>query len=296
MRYQFLTVDVFTDRIFGGNPLAVLPDARGLNADQMQRIAAEFNLSETTFVLPPENPAHTRRVRIFVPTSELPFAGHPTVGTAFVLAAIGEVKAERIVFAEGVGPVPVNIRYQAGRPVFSQLVAAKIPEFGPDPPPAAEVAAALSLTPADIVTGGLGTRGISAGLPFLAVPLVSLDALARARVDSERWRRTFGSWWSQQVYMFHRMDGRIRARMYAPSFGIPEDPATGSAAAAFAGYLFEADGRPSGSLKWTIEQGVEMGRPSLLEVEADASGGRLIEVRVGGASVLVTEGTIEVPG
>lgn len=295
MRYRFLTADVFTDRIFGGNPLAVLPDARGLRTEQMQRIAAEFNLSETTFVLPAENSANTRRVRIFVPTKELPFAGHPTVGTAFVLATIGEVKTERVIFEEGVGPVQVNIRYRDGRPVFCELIAAKIPEFGPQAPPVADIAGALCLSPTDIATGGLGARGITAGIPFLAVPLASLEALARARIDSERWRRAFGSWWSQQVYMFHRQDGRLRARMYAPTFGIAEDPATGSAAAAIAGYLFEIDGRPNGLLKWTIEQGVEMGRPSILQVEAKGEGGKLTEVRVGGASVLVTEGTIEVP-
>lgn len=292
MRYRFLTADVFTDRIFGGNPLAVLPDARGLSPEQMQRIAAEFNLSETTFVLPSENPAHTRRVRIFVPNRELPFAGHPTVGTAFVLASIGEIKAERILFEEGVGPVPVNIRYEGGRPVFCQLTAAKIPEPGPQPPPAAELAAMLSLGPDDIAGA---PRGFSAGIPFLCLPLRDLEALGRARIDSERWRKTVGGWWSSQVYMFCRFDGRIRARMYAPDFGIAEDPATGSAAAAFAGYLFDEDGRPDGLLRWTIEQGIEMGRPSILEVEADARGGRLTAVRVGGASVLVTEGTIEVP-
>ena len=295
MRYRYFTADVFTNRIFGGNPLAVLPDARGLTADQMQKIAGEFNLSETTFVLPPENPSHTRRVRIFTPRAEIPFAGHPTVGTAFVLASIGEVSSDRVVFAEGVGPVPVSIRYQDGRPVFSQLTAARIPEPGPQPPDPDELAAVLSLEPGDLVVEDQGSRGFSAGLPFLFVPVRSLDALGRARIDSASWLKTLSGWWCGEVFVFFRAAGTIRARMFAPGFGVPEDPATGSAAAAFAGYLFEADGKPAGTLRWTIEQGVEMGRPSLLEVEADAAGGRLTAVRVGGSSVMVSDGGIEVP-
>ena len=156
-RYRYLTADVFTDRIFGGNQLAAFPDARGLETSRMQDVARELNLSETVFVFPPEDRRHTRRLRIFTPGRELPFAGHPTVGTGFVLAAIGDVPLAgpltRIVFEEGVGPVPVSIRAEGGRPVFSQLSVARLPELGPEPPPREEIAAVLSLAPGEIEIG-----------------------------------------------------------------------------------------------------------------------------------------------
>jgi trans-2,3-dihydro-3-hydroxyanthranilate isomerase len=300
--FTFYTTDVFTDRVFGGNPLAVLTDARGLSGDEMQRIAREFNLSETVFVLPPSESRHTRRVRIFTPGAELPFAGHPTVGTAFVLAWSGaiELRGEttRIVLEEGVGPVPVTVRARDGRPVFAQLSAARLPERGPDPPPADEIAALLSLEPSDLLPGE-PPQAWSAGVPFLFVPVASRDALARARVRMEVWQRVLASYWAPQPFVFTYDTGsddvQVRARMFSPGLGIIEDPATGSAAATLAGYLFERGATTSGVRSWTVEQGVEMGRPSRLEVEAEVEGGRLVAARVGGPAVPVSEGTIKVP-
>lgn len=303
MRRKFYTADVFTERAFGGNPLAVLPDGSGLDQARMQQIAREFNLSETVFVLPPEDPAHTRRLRIFTPASELPFAGHPTVGTAFVLAAVGELAltgdATEIVFEEGVGPVPVTIRAEAGRPRFSQLSVAKLPERGPEPPAAADLAALLSLAPADLLQDEERPEAWSCGVPFVFVPLRSRDAVARARIDQVLWERHLSGFWASPVFLFSREDAGegadIHARMYSPAMGIPEDPATGGAAAAFAGYLGAREATRDGCCRWIVEQGVEMGRPSRLEVEADKAGGEITAVRVGGASVLVSEGEIEIP-
>lgn len=302
MRYRFYTADVFTDRPFGGNQLAVIPDARGLTPAQMQAVAREFNYAESTFVLPPDNPVNTRRVRIFTPQNEMPFAGHPTVGTAFVLATTGEIPLTgdetRIVFEEGVGPVPVKIRARSGKPVFAQLQAARPPEFGPEPPAPEKVAAAVSLTAADLAPGR-APCGVTAGLPFLFVPLRDRAAVARARINMDAWERNLSRWWSPYPFVF-AMDGErdgsdVHARMFAPSQGIPEDAATGSACAALGGLLAHWDGRPNGTLRWIVEQGFEMGRPSILEVEADREAGRTIAVRVGGAVVMMCEGTIDVP-
>lgn len=303
MRYRFYTADVFTDRVFGGNPLAVFPDSGGLDTRQMQRVAREFNLSETVFVAPPENPENTRRLRIFTPSAELPFAGHPTIGTAFVLASIGAVAVEgevtRIVFEEGVGPVPVSIRSFNGKPVFAQLSSAKLPEFGPEPPALAEVAAVLSLDASDLVEKGPAPRAVSCGVPFLFVPVRDRGAMGRVRLDHGTWERVLSSFWAPHLYVVtldtERPDSDLHARMFAPALGIAEDPATGAAAAALAGYLGGPETIGTGTLRWVVEQGFEMGRPSMLEVEADKVDGEITAVRVGGAAVLVSEGEMEIP-
>ncbi len=303
MRHRYLTADVFTDRPFGGNPLAVFPDARGVNPEWMQRIARELNLSETVFVLPPENPGHTRRLRIFTPGTELPFAGHPTVGTALVLARIGEIPLSggetRIVFEEAVGPVPVTIRATDGEPVFAQLTAAQLPEFGPPPPAIPELAELLSIAPADILTGNDFPQNVSCGVPFLFIPLRDRAALARARVQLDRWDALFAGPGAPQLYVFSRdpelAGSDLRARMFAPGLGIPEDPATGGAAAAFGGYLGVRAPERDGTLRWTIEQGFEMGRPSLIHLEVDKRDGIVAAVRVGGGAVTMSEGWMELP-
>lgn len=303
MRYQFYTLDVFTDRAFGGNQLAVLPDARGLSPTQMQNIAGEFNFSETTFVLPPENPDYTRRVRIFTPGQELPFAGHPTVGTAFALAAHSDIPLEgditRIIFEEGVGPVPVAIYAEDGQPVVTQLTAARLPEFGPAPPAREVVAAMLSLDPNDLLMGKYGIEAVSCGTPFLFVPLRDRDAVARATLDLRRWRDVLSEYWTSEVFIFafdpELPESDLRARMFAPAAGIIEDPATGAAATALGGYLGKRDETQTGTLHWRVEQGFEMGRPSIIDVEADKAESEITEIRVGGRSVLVSEGTIDVP-
>jgi trans-2,3-dihydro-3-hydroxyanthranilate isomerase len=299
MRYRFVTADVFTDQLFGGNPLAVLPDARGLDDALMQKIAREFNLSETVFVLPPDQPGHSRRLRIFTPASEVPFAGHPTVGTALVLAQIGELGLQgpttRIVFEEGTGPVPVTIAVKDGRPAFARLTAPQAPAIGASLAPAV-IASAVSLTPGDLVTEHGLPRVASCGLPFLLVRLRSRDALARARLNRSVWSRQLAGSPAEHVFLFtDGADGHdFQARMFAPGSGVDEDPATGSAAAALGGWLGQTAPQDDGTLRCVIAQGLEIGRPSRLEVEVDKRGGEVVAVRVGGSAVLVSEGTIAV--
>jgi len=302
MRARYVTVDVFTDRRFAGNQLAVFPDARGVPEDAMPAIAREFNLSETVFVLPPDDPAHLRRLRIFTPGRELPFAGHPTVGTAWVLAKLGLIPLTgpktSAVLEEGVGPVPVAIMAEAGVPVTTQLTTARLPEAGPAAPPAAELAAVLSLDAADLAGPPDGPEGWSCGVPFLFVPVRDRGAVARARVDKAAWERVLQGWWSGEIFVFapdpERPGSDLRARMFAPGLGVAEDPATGSAVSALAGYVSKRGARPDGTARWVIEQGFEMGRPSLLELEVDLRAGRPTEVRVGGSTVWVGEGEMEI--
>jgi len=299
----FHTADVFTGEMFGGNQLAVFPAAGSLDAQLMRAIAKELNLSETVFVFPPDDPSHTRRLRIFTPGTELPFAGHPTLGAAFVLASIGEVALDgastSIVFEEGVGPISVTIRAEGGRPTYCALTAGRLPEFGPPPPPVNEIAAVLSLRPDEIRQDGFSPRAASCGIPFFFVPLRGEEALSRARLDLSVWERSFSSWWAPHLYPFVETAGRngadIRARMFAPEMGITEDPATGGAAAALAGYLAATRPPGKGTLRWVVDQGVEMGRPSRLYVECDRDGDTILAVRVGGSAVMVAEGTLAAP-
>jgi trans-2,3-dihydro-3-hydroxyanthranilate isomerase len=298
----FCTLDVFTDTRFGGNQLAVFPDARGLDSDQMATIAREFNLAETVFVLPPDNPKHTRRLRIFTPNTELPFAGHPTIGTAHALATLGQIPLTgdltRIVFEEGVGPVPVSIRSRGGVPVFSELSVAKLPETGPPPPSRSALAELLSIDVADLTGGTWSPQSVSTGVPFLFIPVRDRNVLKRARVKLDRWEAILKASSAPEMFVFSRDPERegssIRARMFAPGLGIGEDAATGSAAAALGGYLAARDAAKDGTLRWVVEQGFEMGRPSILEVEADKADGKITAVRVGGASVMVSRGEMEI--
>jgi trans-2,3-dihydro-3-hydroxyanthranilate isomerase len=295
MRYRYHILDVFTDRTFGGNQLAVLPDARGLEPATMQRIAREFNFSESTFVLPPEDAANTRRVRIFTPFRELPFAGHPNIGTAVALVASGEVGAGVLHFEEGAGLVPVRVEQGAGGALRAELTAPQPPELG-DVFEAAELASALGLTEADIVIERHPPRLVSAGIPFLCIELRDCAALARSRLTSDAAEQLAERATGFLVYTRDTgEDLDLRMRMYAPAVGVAEDPATGSAAAALAGLLASIDPRADAELHWRIAQGVEMGRPSLLEASADKRGGKVGAIRVGGAAVRVAEGWIEVP-
>ena len=295
---QFVTTDVFTKDQFGGNQLAVFPDARGIPEALMQPIAREFNYSETTFVLPPSDARHTRRVRIFTPGGELQFAGHPTVGTAVVLASLGAIpltgNETRITLEEGVGPVPVTIRSMDGKPSFAQLSVAKLPEVGPPPPSARDLARAVGLDARDIRTDDFVPEGGSCGTAFLFVPLRDRQAFGRARVQTDEFEQVLGGYWTSMVFLFcddPELPGSdYRARMFAPGVGVGEDPATGSACAALAGYLGRRDQRTDGTLRWIVEQGFEMGRPSILEVEADKRGGAITAARVGGNSVIVSKG------
>jgi len=302
MRARFYTLDVFTNRIFGGNPLAVFIDATAIPETALQSIALELNLSETVFVYPPTDPKHTRRVRIFTPVYEMPFAGHPTVGCAFALAALGEVPLAgetRIVLEEGVGPVPVLIRGEFKKPTFAQLSVAKLPETGPPPPGRTHLAEMLSLDPSDILGGMAAPQAISCGFPFLIVPLRDLDAVRRARVRMDQWESALKSYWAPDVLVFARDADRegsiIRARVFVPGQGIIEDPATGSAVAALGGYLGARETAASGNFSYVVEQGFEIRRPSILELEVDKTDGEVSAVRVGGSAVMVSEGMMDVP-
>ena len=303
MKHRFVTCDIFTSRVFGGNPLAVFPDARELPEESLQQIAREFNLSETVFIYPPSDDAHTRRLRIFTPAAEIPFAGHPTVGAAFVLATLGEIALTepetRVVFEEGVGPVPVLMRVSGGKPVFTQLTTAVRPEVGPPTPGRSILADILSLEPADILGGMMAPQAVSCGLPFLIVPLKDRDAVRRAKVRLDHWESSLRLYWAPEILVFARdpeLDGSdIRARVFVPGLSVPEDPATGSAAAALGAYLAARDTTSATSLRYVVEQGFEMGRPSILELEVEKEDGAITSVRVGGEAVMVSEGEISIP-
>lgn len=299
MRYRYFHCDVFTEHLFGGNPLAVLPDARGLSDRQMQQIAREFNFSESTFVLPAEA-GHTRRVRIFTPTMEVPFAGHPNVGTAFVLATAGELgpieNPLTVTFEEKAGLVEVAISKRPGGILWCEVAAPERLSLGKEID-AAAAAAAVSLSAGDIVTRAHPPRVASVGLPFLVVELADRGALGRARANVPALEAFAARGVTPDVFLYvhSRDEFDIRARMFAPLDGVPEDPATGSANCALAALLGQLDGRPEGSFGWRIAQGVEMGRPSLVEARVEKKGGAVVAAKVGGASVLVAEGWIEVP-
>ncbi len=301
MRLRFITTDVFTSRPFTGNQLAVIPDARGIPEELLLPITREFNYSETAFVYPPDNPAHTRRVRIFTPGGEVPFAGHPTIGAAVVLALLGEIpltgEETRIVLEEKVGPVPVTIRARGGVAAAAQLTVAKLPEVGPPPPARTTLAEILSLEPAQLLGGPNGPQAVSCGLPFLIVPVKDRAAVAGAHVRMELWESTLKRYWAPDIMVVARdpelEHSDLRARVFVPGLSVPEDPATGSCAAALAGYLAAREAAPTGTFRWVMEQGFEMGRPSILELEADKRDGAIAAVRVAGEAVLVCEGAME---
>jgi trans-2,3-dihydro-3-hydroxyanthranilate isomerase len=288
---SFHTCDVFTDRRFGGNPLAVVHGAAGLSQQQMQAIAREFNYSETVFLLPPADPGHTARVRIFTPTRELPFAGHPTVGTAFVLATCESELAgvERIILEEGIGPVTVEVQRGAAGVARCTFTAPRLPQPGPPAPPRDTLAAMLGVTGSDV----LDPAGFwSSGVAFLVVPLASVEALQRCRLDLAVWHDALRGHESKLVYPVAHAGAAWRVRMFAPDSGVPEDPATGSAAAAFAGWLAEFAPEAAPRSEYRLLQGDEIGRPSHIELGIDRNGDRVTAVRVGGASVMVSQGTL----
>jgi trans-2,3-dihydro-3-hydroxyanthranilate isomerase len=298
MRYSYYICDVFTATRFGGNQLAVLPHADGLSDRQMQQVAREFNFAETTFVLPPEA-GHTRRVRIFTPTTELPFAGHPNIGTAFALATAGELgpieSSITVAFEERAGVVPVSIHRRESQPLWCELSAPERLSLGKTVS-AKSLAAAVSLAPDDVVTTTHSPQVASVGLPFLVAQLKDRAALARARVNPDGIDALIAEGVTPDVHLYTLTadDFDIRARMFAPRDGVPEDPATGSANCALAGLLSHYHGAAAGSFRWRIAQGVEMGRPSVLEARAEKLEGLVTGAWIGGASVLVSEGVIEV--
>jgi trans-2,3-dihydro-3-hydroxyanthranilate isomerase len=300
-KHRFVTLDVFTSSAFGGNQLAVFPDAGGIPEDALIHITREFNFAEVTFCYPPANPAHTRRVRIFTPAREIPFAGHPTIGTAIALVALGAAGAPsagsaELVLEEGVGPIPVTVRQAGGAAPFAQFSVAKLAELGPPAPSRGMLAEILSIEAEDILASPMAPQNVSCGLPFLMVPLRSVDAVGRSRLRLEKWEATLKSSWAPDVFLFARKpeggDAHFHARMFGPGVNVPEDPATGSANACLAGYLAARAPQKDGTLAWTVDQGIEMGRPSRIEIEADKSAGAVTAIRVGGNAVMMTEGTL----
>jgi trans-2,3-dihydro-3-hydroxyanthranilate isomerase len=300
MQFEFVTVDVFTDRRFGGNPLAVLPQAEGLTAEQMQAIAAEFNLSETTFVLPPKDPAHTAAVRIFTPKAELPFAGHPNVGTAFVVAGRGSAYdravGDPLLFEEKAGLVPVEVLRHGGAIIGARLTAPRLLSRGAEV--AAEIiAAACSISAGDIEAGRHAPCIASCGTPFIFAELKSREVLAAAAPRGDVFAQNFPIDGATGIHLYVR-DGTdgidIRARMFAPLHGVAEDPATGSANVALVGLLASLASDADLSLKIRIGQGFEMGRPSILDASAGKRGGAVIETRIGGRCVPVMSGRIDI--
>jgi trans-2,3-dihydro-3-hydroxyanthranilate isomerase len=297
MRYRYYICDVFTDTRFGDNQLAVLPEASGLSDRQMQQIAREFNFSESTFVFPPEA-GHTRKVRIFTPATEVPFAGHPNVGTAFALATAGELGPIDgpipVTFEEKAGLVAVSIHQRDGR-IWCELSAPQRLSLGKTIS-AEMVAAAVTLNPDDVVTRTHQPQVASVGLPFLMAELEDRAALERARINMNGIDSIAAEGVTPDIHLYiHSADDfDIRARMFAPLDGVPEDPATGSANCALAGLLTHHKGERDGSFRWRIAQGVEMGRPSILEARAEKRDGEVVGTWIGGASVLVSEGSIRV--
>jgi trans-2,3-dihydro-3-hydroxyanthranilate isomerase len=301
VQLKFHILDVFTETRFGGNPLAVVLDADGLSASQMQTIAREFNASETVFVLTSERPAHTARIRIFMPKAEVPFAGHPTIGTAILLASLRSpdktVEQDAlVVLEESIGTVRVGVRLRPGAAAFAEFDGPKKPEALGDLPASEMLAAALSLIPNEIGFENHVPSSFTAGLPYIFVPVRSLEAIGRAAPVHGRWEGAFGEKGAVYVYCRETLHNtaQFHARMFAPAHGILEDPATGSAAAAFAGVVHRFDTPPDGMHKKIIEQGFEMGRPSLIELSLHIMNGKLDTIRIGGHAVPVSEGVLTV--
>jgi trans-2,3-dihydro-3-hydroxyanthranilate isomerase len=294
-KFRFLTADVFTERRFGGNPLAVFPNATGLNDAQMQTIARELGLSETAFVVPAKDARHTFALRIFTPAVELPFAGHPTIGTAIVLAMIGKIaKRGTIVFEELAGPVVVTLDDNV--PVLSAtLRSPKLPQRVPAA--AIDKAILADVMGLSIEAFGPPAEGYSAGVPFLFVPVATERALAAITIDLGHWRSALAPSSTPHLFamtMDDWMKGRhVYARMFAPAMGIAEDPATGGACAALAGFLRDHQGVRA-TTAWTIAQGREMGRPSRINLRTVFENGELLHVEVGGSAVLVSDGVMQV--
>lgn len=296
MHYRYYICDVFTETRFGGNQLAVLTQAQGLTSERMQHIAREFNFSETAFVLPPESD-HTRKVRIFTPATEVPFAGHPNIGTAFVLATSGELgeleSSTAVTFEEKAGLVPIAIERAGDGVIRCELTAPEGLSLG-ETVTAETLAAAVSLDAGDVVTDTHPPRVASVGLPFLVAELKDRDALGRARANPAAMEALTENGITPDVHLYTHSDDHfdIRARMFAPLDGVPEDPATGSANCALIGLLAHYDDTGDGEFSWQIAQGVEMGRPSVLEARSEKRNGEVVATRIGGACVMFSEGFI----
>ena len=298
MPRRFVTLDVFTDRALAGNPLAVVLGAEGLDGAAMQAVAREFNLSETVFVLAPDEDRHRARLRIFTPGRELPFAGHPTVGTAVLLALLdrqGEPGAVAFGLEETAGIVPCAVEVEGEDRGRARFRAPRLPEIWGEGRESAEAAWALGIDPSDVGFGRHAPSRHSAGVPFDFVPVATLDAIGRARPDVGAFQKVFGGD-HQSVFVYTQQTihagHHFHARTFAPSFGIAEDPATGSAVAAFAGVLMQFEPLGDGEHAFVVEQGYEMGRPSEISLQIVIRDGALASIEIGGGAVVVSEGSL----
>lgn len=298
---KFYTLDVFTNQPFSGNQLAVFPhNSEELSSEMMEKIAKEFNFSETVFVFPPSNPQANFDVRIFTPGGEIPFAGHPIIGTAFLLAYLTIVDltddTTEIIFHVGVGNVPVTIYRKYNEVIATELIAPNPPEFFTDIPSKSALAEVLSLSETDL-SDKYTPQAVSCGLPFLIIPLNSLSALSKAQINLTSWQKTLSNHIAPHVYPCYQVDEfQWRVRMFAPSLNITEDPATGSAATAFAAYLATYQPAKNGNWQWLIEQGFEINRPSKIIAIASKKENQITQIKVRGESVIITEGILVING
>lgn len=302
MFLKFHTLDVFTAQRFGGNPLAVVHGADALDDAQMQKIAREFNVSETVFILAPQESSHCARVRIFTPVSELPFAGHPTVGTACLLAEMEALKdsdkeRERVlVLEEGVGNVACAVTLSPNQPTKAVFTLPKLPVPHDEMPSLEQIATAHGLGANDIGFDNHVPSGFDAGLPYLMVPVRHAERLASVKLNTAAWNEVFSSNTTGSSFLYCRecqdVGSAFHSRMFAPDAGIPEDPATGSAVASFAGSIMRFEKPENGEHTYQIEQGYEMGRPSLIDLHLVVAEGKLQSARIGGSAVRVMEGTL----
>jgi len=296
VQYKYYICDVFTKKRFGGNPLAVLTEAEGLTDKQMQQIAREFNFSESSFVFPPEN-GNTRKVRIFTPDVEVPFAGHPNIGTAFVLASSGMIgdfhESTEIIFEEKAGLVPIFLRKLDDGSIWCEFQAPEKLSIGKTVS-AEDLASAISLESGDIIKDTHSPQQASVGLPFVIAELKDRQALEQASVNIEGFRKLASQYNTRFTHIYIRSNDEfdVRTRMFAPFDGMPEDPATGSANCALGGLLTHYNDSDSGEFEWKIAQGVEMGRPSYLKARTQKKGGEVTATYIGGNSVMVSEGII----
>ena len=297
MRRRFATLDVFTSRRFAGNPLAVVLDAAGLDGGAMQSIAGEFNLAETVFVSAAQQPSHRAQLRIFTPARELPFAGHPTIGTAVLLNRVDGGATREIVLEEGIGPIHCSVQVVDADRGRARFRLARLPQEAGDAADRETIATALGLDATDIGFGDFAPARWSAGVPFTFVPVRGLDAIRRCRVSPPHWDRAFGQDSPTAAYIFCRetveRGSTFHARMFGPGLGIREDPATGSAAAAFAAVLVQSGQLSDGDHDIAIEQGYEMGRPSIIGLSVTVRNRQLAAAAISGDAVVVSEGTIE---
>lgn len=294
---------MFTDRAFGGNQLAVFTNGRGISSELMQLLIKELNLSEATYVLPPSNPANTYRVRIFTPAKELPLAGHPTIGTAFILAREHMIEREgdsaNIVFEEGVGDIPVSIQFNGDQPGMIWMTQPN-PQFGrqANDVERADIAAMLSLSP-DALDRRYPIQTVSAGVPFMFVPIRDLASVRNIKMRADINERVMGDFGTTEVFVFttevENSGSTVHSRMFAPMLGVTEDAATGGATGPLGAYLVRYGiGAAAPTTRMVSEQGIEMGRPSFLHIEVDQQGSEITAVRVGGQCHYMGEGAFEV--